>query len=177
MKTKGKIIAFEPIKDNFAMLRKNVNGRQPTNLFPLAVTGERGLQRIHISSTCLGHSVSDRIAEGRGSVEVETTTLKDILRGNNIERINFLKMDCEGAEGLIFGNLDEETLSRIDKIVIEFHNHLSCLSHVEIAKRLRRAGFTVWIKEDKKPGFGFIYAKRGVERIVPAGCSLSMSMN
>jgi hypothetical protein len=49
-------------------------------------------------------------------------SLKDIFAKNKIPRVDFLKMDCEGAEYEILFNCQENILRKIDKIVIECHN-------------------------------------------------------
>ena len=52
---------------------------------------------------------------------VNRVTLEDIFETYGLERCDFLKMDCEGAEFDIFYNCSEETLSRIDQIAMEVH--------------------------------------------------------
>ena len=61
---------------------------------------------------------------------------------NKIERINFLKMDCEGAEGLILSSTPIDYLKKIEKIAMEVHYN-SSLNYSQIQSLLESAGFTV----------------------------------
>ena len=64
-----------------------------------------------------GHSLSeDIILKKGGFIEIETITLDNFFRN---KKVDFIKMDAEGAEGLII-NGAEETLKNNLKIVMEF---------------------------------------------------------
>jgi FkbM family methyltransferase len=97
---KGEAFSFEPEPANFEMLEGNVrrNGLDGIRLFQMAMAGCEGEREPHRSlkkSTTGGHSL---YVEGRGSVTVETITLDRVARDHWIDRIDFLKRDCEGAE-------------------------------------------------------------------------------
>jgi FkbM family methyltransferase len=53
--------------------------------------------------------------------KVKTITIDDILRMYNISKINAMKIDIEGGEYEIFDKISSFTLSRIDRILLEFH--------------------------------------------------------
>jgi hypothetical protein len=80
------------------------------------------------------------------------------MDGNNLEQIDFLKIDCEGAEGPILQSTPNSYLKRIRKIALEFHDHLSELNHKDIQNILKGAGFNIRLKWDEKSPFGYIYA-------------------
>jgi FkbM family methyltransferase len=54
-------------------------------------------------------------------VQVECVTLKQALKENNIDHVDYLKMDCEGVEWEILETIDEETRSKIRIIGMEYH--------------------------------------------------------
>ena len=54
--------------------------------------------------------------------EVNVYSIKDLLLTRALETIDFLKMDCEGAEYDAIYNTDEKILSLINVISMEFHD-------------------------------------------------------
>jgi FkbM family methyltransferase len=59
---------------------------------------------------------------GRDSnkVEVESVNINTLIEQIN-EKINFMKVDCEGSELELFKTISEKNLKNIDKLVIETH--------------------------------------------------------
>jgi FkbM family methyltransferase len=77
--------------------------------------------------------------------KVEAIRLKDVLEQHS--KIDFLKIDIEGAEYKVIMDCAEE-LKRVDKLFVEYHstpNHPQQLD--EILKVLRNSGFRYYIKE------------------------------
>jgi len=91
------------------------------------------------------------------NIEVPTTTLQDIIDSNHIDQIGFLKMDCEGSEGLILDSTPKNYLKRIRKIAIEFHDHLSKINHEGMQKLLEEADFITCLRWDGKSPVGCLY--------------------
>lgn len=90
-------------------------------------------------------------------------TLDEVLEGQNIERVDFLKIDCEGGEYAIFNSVSDETLSRISRIAMEFHKLHPDHDHQQIVNRLKSAGYDVTVKRtvlDRLGGTGMLWAKR-----------------
>jgi hypothetical protein len=59
-----------------------------------------------------------------------------------LERIDFLKIDCEGAELDVIDGISDENLGKISKIALEFHaTHLTESDSEKIMQRLTDAGF------------------------------------
>jgi FkbM family methyltransferase len=71
---------------------------------------------------------------------VETTSLDKIVEQCEGRRIDFLKMDCEGAEWEILTQCSEDALSQVDRIRMEFHPRAG-RSTSEIIDRLVKFGF------------------------------------
>jgi FkbM family methyltransferase len=121
---RGRVYAFEPEAENYALLAHNIAANRRTNVVVkrTAVAVGRGTVRLFTSSQGGFHSVlADRAADTRRSEEVEAIGLKEIFDEYRIERCHFLKMDCEGAEYDILYGLPAEYYSRIDRIAMEYH--------------------------------------------------------
>ena len=96
---KGKVFAFEPSPDNFALLKQNVteNGYKNVILVPKAVSDKTATARLMIDrASSGGHSLS-AFRDSVDSVEVETVSLDEYFAVRS-ERVDVLKIDAEGAE-------------------------------------------------------------------------------
>lgn len=163
-RTKNNVYAFEPSKSSFAMLKRNIaiNGFKNVIPYNFAVADRSGVEMFidaEVSTACKLMSVKSDCV-GRPT-EVRTTTLQEIMVTNNIEQIDFLKMDCEGSEGLILGSISVACLKRIKKIAMEFHDGISKVKHDGIQKILEAAGFTTALDWDGRSRLGHLYGWKG----------------
>jgi FkbM family methyltransferase len=117
----GVVYSFEPAKDNYDLLVENIklNRIQNVRAFNLAVTDSNGQMSLyHDPANEGGHSLVNKSAQ----VEtVRTAALADFCRQNQIDKIDFLKIDCEGAEYEILMNLPAESFAKIRRISMEYH--------------------------------------------------------
>lgn len=108
---KGHVIAFEPDKFNFDMLKgciKNGNYRNVI-LENMALSNKKGLQKLFIDSVNPGnHSFGKKnLYKGHHSILVPTISLDEYLSSKRIKRVDIIKIDVQGAEALVFsGALD-----------------------------------------------------------------------
>lgn len=163
------VFAFEPHPQNFEILMNNVNQNKLTNVkcFDFALGSENGDRILMEGSIAGGHMLSHigvyekEVSEyARGVLEVKSRTFASIKKDLNLAKIDFVKLDCEGAEGEIIKSLGKSGLSDINKMAIEFHDNHSILSHEEIIAELQNAGFKTTLKWDGQSYFGYIYANR-----------------
>lgn len=185
-KTQNTVYALEPSPSNFEVLKRNicVNGLNNVIAHRFAVSDKVSSSAALLlsSKTSTSHVLCDHIildklekyqtsaehlefkdtmlGELEAYIEVPTTTLQNIMDSNNIEEIGFLKMDCEGSEGLILDATPRTYLKRIRKIAIEFHDHLSKIDHVGMQKLLEEVGFITSLKWDGKSPLGYLYGWR-----------------
>lgn len=157
--TKGKIYSFEPVKENYNLLLKNIksNNLNQENCFNLAVSNSNQPIKLYLNEDESGHSM---LSESNQSTTVDSISLQKFFDENNIERCNFLKLDCEGAEYEILKNLPITYLKKIDKMVIEYHmadTNPELLT--ELKKNLSENNFRIEIKH-LFPDIGFLYAKK-----------------
>jgi FkbM family methyltransferase len=91
-------------------------------------------------------------------------SLDEVLRAHEVEQVDFLKVDCEGGEYAVFDSIGDETLARISRIVLEFHEIHPSHDHRRIVKRLKAAGFTVTVERSMLDRYflqaGMLWARR-----------------
>lgn len=91
-------------------------------------------------------------------------TLDEIAAWSEIDRIDLLKMDCEGAEYDIFAGISPEHWARVERMVLEFHEQSPQHHHEILSNTLRAHGFEVQVVTHFfSHAFlktGFIWAKR-----------------
>lgn len=185
--THNKIYAFEPFPSSYEILANNIVLNGITQVIPqrAAVSGGAGraiLQLSPISSTrhfLSDHKVLETLedyqtksehhpfatvmpGELKDILEVPTTTLQGIMDRNHLEQVGFLKLNCEGKEGLILNATPDEYLKRIRQIYLHFHNHLSPITPNEMRKRLEETGFTTELEWDGVHPLGHMYGWRNL---------------
>jgi hypothetical protein len=141
----SKIFAYEPHPVNFQNLLKGIEENKITNIFPfnLAVFSKSGLDvKIFLHENNTSASSVFRFLPEDPYVEIKTISLEDIIKQNNISYIDFLKIDCEGAEFDILENTEifYHNELPIENMFIEFHRFMERLENknVEIAlKKLK----------------------------------------
>jgi len=124
--SESKIISVEPNKNNFVNLQKNIKDCKISNIDILnfAVGGKNGTTKLYKGQNP-NHSIIEdyKLANEKTSYqEIEVKTLEQIIKENNINKIDFLKIDCEGAEYSIFENTSKEIFEKITTISMEFHD-------------------------------------------------------
>lgn len=111
----SKIISIEPSKSIFKYLDENfIHGEK----IQKAVSGKTGVKRFLDNQVS---SASSKLTDDEG-YEVEVIGINDLITSLGLEKIDFLKIDCEGDEEKIFEDITLETLDKINKLVVEFHS-------------------------------------------------------
>ncbi len=143
--TSNKIYAFEPVPKNFELLKRNIELNNMHNILPfqLAVAGDAGQVVMHVSEVDTAHSITHQAFAQAGDVSVEAVTLAQFFQDQNIAKIDFLKVDSEGAEYDMFAKMSEPMFAKINKIAIEHHERFVGRDHAEISNKLKANGFTV----------------------------------
>ena len=107
----GKVHAFEPVPPTFATLKETVKSDARYNnveLNSLALSDQNGTDTIYLPGTDDGQSSLRTHTSGSWSdeaavksYEIKTNSLDTFAAEHNIERLNFIKIDTEGAELLV----------------------------------------------------------------------------
>lgn len=121
----GRVLCFEPNSENYSLLRKNIsrNGFENIMPFQMAIAGQPGTVRLFAGGDTGLHSTSaSRGVDESAFEDVPCITLEQVFEENQIRKCNYLKIDCEGAEYEILYNTPCDVLSRVDKIVMEYHS-------------------------------------------------------
>jgi FkbM family methyltransferase len=138
----SRVVSFEPFGDNYTILNKNVeqNNIRIVTCVNQAVAGTRGLRTLRLNSTDSGsHSLV--IGSSERTVEVECCTLGDVFQRFSLTKIDYLKMDCEGAEYEVLENATSR-LQQVGRISMETHT-TSDRTAEDLEKLLHRHGFDV----------------------------------
>ena len=118
----ARVFAFEPFPSNFDALRRNVsrNLLRNVHLERKGVAGTRETKKLFVPENKT-HSGRYSLFPERGTeaISVECITLGDIFAENNLEQVDLLKIDCQGAEYEILYEASAETLAKVSAIVVE----------------------------------------------------------
>ena len=120
---KGRVFTYEPEPVNFEMLRENVriNDFSHVTVHNLAVSADKGERKMVQPDKKGSTGGNSFFARGNRSFTATCTTLPLIFEENNLDQVDFLKLDCEGAEIEILETLPDEIFSRIRQMVMEIH--------------------------------------------------------
>lgn len=150
----ARVVALEPVSATFAALTSHVEGNRLADrirCLRLGVAGRSGTVSLSVGGASAFSSMYGP-ADGPRE-EVSVLGLPDLLRelGDPAE-VDFLKLDCEGAEMDCLLAADAATLRRFRRIGFEYHL-ASGHAYAEVAGHLRKAGFR---EEEAKhaPEFG-----------------------
>jgi FkbM family methyltransferase len=104
----GHVHSFEPMPANYELLRKNVdaNGLNQVHLHNFALSDRNGEATLHIDpGNDGGNTIGNVTGEGwsgHSVITVATEALDDFLGRAGIGKVDFIKIDVEGAESLVF---------------------------------------------------------------------------
>lgn len=138
----SKVISFEPDKRYFELLSMNSDPR--SILFNAAMSDKIGTIDLYESNHLGGSNIFVSNTNNVKHYPVRTYTLDYLFSVGLIEKIDFLKVDIEGAEILVFEGISDDNLMKVNNIAMEYHHaHLQFneeLRHNFIV-RLNRLGF------------------------------------
>lgn len=138
-----KIYAFEPEAMNYAVLQSVKEHYQLDNveIFNTAVYGKsntelslRSYSNNHSKEvTCAQFEHKDFLAIDQ---KCETISLADMMEALDLDRINYLKIDCEGSEYEILENFED--YHKISLIALEIHGFYGKKRKLDLLKRLSK---------------------------------------
>ena len=120
----GKVYAFEPDPKNHELLLKNldVNKVGNTTAVKKALSNKTGKTKLFLDQLNLGDMsmAAGNIDNPAGFLEVETITLDEYLAGEQEKRVDFIKIDVQGAEALVIEGAEKTIKTAKPKILLEF---------------------------------------------------------
>lgn len=138
VKHNGMVFAFEPEKENFDIIIKNIKANNITNIIPIrmAVSDKLGVTYLNKGKSTT-HNITDDITD----TKIQTASMDDYFKE---QRIDFIKIDAEGAEPKIIQGMKETITQNPDlKIVIEY-NHRIMKGNVGYLRELEKYGFKLY---------------------------------
>lgn len=114
------VYALEPQKECFEELTANIKEFGFKNVLPfrLAISGQNGERSLETNTR--GGGYLSKVGE-----VVQTVSLASFIKENNIDKVDILKIDVEGAENEIFTASDFKEVA--DKITCIIGEHLTGL--------------------------------------------------
>ena len=153
----GKVIAFEPEPKNFKILKKNIEINNYDNVIveQKIVSEKYGKMKLYVSnSDIVGHRIH-QMGNLENFVEVESITLDDYMKKLNLdEKVNFIKIDVEGAEPKVLDG-SKKILEKNEylKIFTEFNREVVKNYGIDPKKMidlLYREGFKIYLPNYKE---------------------------
>ena len=149
---KGRILSFEPEPGNCFWIRKNIeaNDYKIIKLFQIALSDKEGKADLFLGKTEGAHSLNkswQSLRSEKRAITVETRKLDSILKEENINEVDFIKIDVEGAElEVLIGSQDY--LKNKKNLVITMDIHPG-VNRNEIYNLLSRNGFKIYSIEKR----------------------------
>jgi FkbM family methyltransferase len=163
--SQGKVVAIEAHPITFkALLHNNKKNRlENTKLLNLAISDQTGKIFIEDSSDSLANKVlNERTSQ---SFEVDAISIEQLVNQNNLNEVNLLKVNIEGAEQLLIKGIGN-ALPKIKHMAISCHDFRFENEGIEFFKTkqivlefLRRSGFDYVIRDTGSPLLdNYVYA-------------------
>ncbi|MDA4118522.1 MAG: FkbM family methyltransferase [Thaumarchaeota archaeon] len=159
----GRVISFEPSSENFGLLGRNVAANSYANirLYNVAVGSQPGTARLQLhqrrgTNSLYAHSTSESV----GMEDVEVRTLDSVVRELNLARVDFMKIDVEGAELEVLKGAKEVLASFHPSIAMETHDFGP--SEAELTEFLVAFGYAAKRVPYQTRLLGLLYAKQAM---------------
>lgn len=115
----GKVWVFEPAQDGVALIKENISWNSLSNvvLFESALSDQDGTGRLYLHDNP-GKNTLGQFTSGAGRYEEIQLRRLDALPGiEALDRLDFIKIDAEGAEELVFKGASE-TIDRFKPAIL-----------------------------------------------------------
>jgi FkbM family methyltransferase len=154
-----KVIGFEP-NPKLVKLFNELN-IDSVELHQVAVSDKAGSTIFYENSFSGKSSIHSNINSdtSSNSYQVNICSFNDMAEQFNV--IDYLKVDCEGAEYEIFESIPKEFLTnRIRKIALEFHHNINDIKVVNLISKIKECGFETKIDYKDGDSTGMLYARK-----------------
>lgn len=135
----AKIVCIEPSESNVNCLKKNIKHcANNVEIVPAALwSNDRKLEMKNEHAEEWTFQLTDR---SPSAGKYDGISLTSLMMKFGLQKIDILKIDIEGAEAILFSDMD--FISKLDKVAIlamEIHDHFA--NRLEIHDRLNESGF------------------------------------
>lgn len=159
-----RIVALEPNPYIYPYLKKNLSSFEKIIVLNKAISSKDGSELFDLIRqvpSIGGRTIKQTPREWVSkelieSIEVNTVSLESLLNEYELDLVDILKVDIEGAEGELFDNTSPKILSKAKRIVVERHTREL---HDQVIERLLESGFRLVYDQDPtcKKHYGNLY--------------------
>ncbi|GAA5525169.1 hypothetical protein Maes01_01734 [Microbulbifer aestuariivivens] len=141
------IYCFEPVQKTFEKLKSNTGNLKQTKNFLIALSASDGEGRITVNEQSTQNRITS-VMDCSTTEQVKIRAIDSFAAENNIDHINYLKVDTEGNDlNVLLGATNMLTNQRVDLIEVEcgmnknntYHNYF-----IEILDFLSQKGYRLF---------------------------------
>ncbi len=122
------VLSFEPLPAVYALLEKNVSRNKLNNVdtFPYALSDVEEDSTIYmVQEGNVGASSFDKRAENTQSIVVRKKIGDDVVRENNLKKLDLIKLDVEAHEAFVLRGLKRTLAQHKPIITMEWNDPLT----------------------------------------------------
>jgi FkbM family methyltransferase len=144
----AKIFTFEPLPQNFELLKMNTKHYKNIKIFNVGLGSKDGSFDIFMSSDSEnfgGASLNATLeVDNKNKVTCKVRNASDMLNELGITKVDLLKIDTEGAEYDILMSIDKKILEQVRWITGELHGY----KDFELLNYLEKLNFNIGMKKN-----------------------------
>ena len=140
----AQIYTFEPLKENFEILKKNTSQFNNIEVFNFGLGAKNGSFKLYLSDDEENYGGVSFYSEVEGNMsepytECEVKNVNDVIQEIGVTSVDLIKIDTEGAEYDILTNMKDEFLNKTSWITGELHGNRD----FELLNYLNDLGFSI----------------------------------
>ena len=144
----AKIYTFEPLPDNFEILTKNIQKYDNIKAFNIGLGSKNGNFKVYLSDDSENFGGVSFFPDPTGNksdsyISCEVKNINEMIEKLNIESIDLIKIDTEGAEHDILMAIHEKIIRNVSWITGELHGN----QDFELLNYLNNLGFSISMKK------------------------------
>jgi len=145
----AQIYTFEPLKENFEILKKNTSQFNNIEVFNFGLGAKNGSFKLYLSDDEENYGGVSFYSEVEGNMsepytECEVKNVNDVIQEIGVTSVDLIKIDTEGAEYDILTNMKDEFLNKTSWITGELHGNRD----FELLNHLNNLGFSVSLNKN-----------------------------
>lgn len=147
-KSSGHVYAFEADPSNFALLKKNTLHSKNINIYQFAISDYEGNIDFFHSELKTGCHSTIPSSMRHTKLSVAATTLDEIVKKENINHVDIIKMDIEGGEvAALRGMLNTLATNTEMQLITEFNPECFVEANIkplDFLQQLTESGFFIY---------------------------------
>ena len=145
----AQIYTFEPLKENFEILKKNTSQFNNIEVFNFGLGAKNGSFKLYLSDDEENYGGVSFYYEVEGNMsepytECEVKNVNDVIQEIGVTSVDLIKIDTEGAEYDILTNIKVEFLNKTSWITGELHGNRD----FELLNYLNNLGFSISLNKN-----------------------------